>query len=809
MVPQQDFDASFQSLQDRVVPWSNLDTVFEDQQYFTKHYFQHEGAVFEVLNPHNSFGEHPAVSPEASEEPSISYRSSHDSASLLIPKADMGPFTIGKSSVEDKKQSNNNRKDTPPARVFDDLPSAHSGIVGHSAESPPRIPQLQEMKNMTGAYKNLPPLIDLPRTPPCPGPASLAVLKQLADAKAMREPEQPQITPERPLTPLLPDTPNLRLPAAGRQGVSPVQANTEDDAAPVGDFISRRNQINTLRTALTHDNHLIRNNRVVRNSRSFSDLGRQYRQQPKRVVDSIGFRSRDGDTFTTSGTTDSVVDMSSRPRASSASNVLVRDSRDIIGIAISGDENYSHRAEHAFMASVPAPLRLNRRQVPAGEAPRAALPAPPGDTKPLQYQKTNNLSSEVAEYDDTQSLLNFGRYDPHASMAEDFKTQVLRSRREAGRVVLRDASGHPANPLFPDVRHEYFHEADDLGYPLSRCGPPEPKHNLTGSSQIGKISGDVVVSATAPYHNALNSIYRAFENNNTVVSSPEPEIKGKRESAERDGKSSHLPENEDMSKVALRGCTEDAHGQDIREKEVISSCDLGRAKWFANEPKKENRINKEQAATQVSEDDGDWETVRGSELNSGLPSQSMLQPPSEPLPRATLATESSLADIFSIGSLSTSQVQPATPWDPIRTRTTRTHPALPHTPHKYRLRQDTSTGDPVWLPEYSLPEVGQHSSSSDPFKSAQATPDLPAGYPALVSKFSASTPRQQALGEDTSSEEHYSSSPPVFSQGRLKARMAAVAEEQELAQDCIVHELEGDQVHTVAGVADIPESRQQ
>ena len=55
-------------------------------------------------------------------------------------------------------------------------------------------------------------VVELPEAWPQPGPASPAVKKQLADAKAARELERAQTTPERPLMPLLSGTSNLRLP---------------------------------------------------------------------------------------------------------------------------------------------------------------------------------------------------------------------------------------------------------------------------------------------------------------------------------------------------------------------------------------------------------------------------------------------------------------------------------------------------------------------------------------------------------------------------------------------------------------------
>ena len=193
------------------MPWSNLDTIFEDHRHLTNQYFQHEGVVFEVLNPHDFLEEQAFISPESSSEEPSSF-SSHNSVSWLIPETDMDGHAIGTPASEKMKKSKINRKETPPAKLFEDLPSAHSEILGHSAARAAKSPIAQDIKNLTGGPKQIPYMINLPEGPPQPGPASPAVKKQLADAKAARELDRAQATPERPLTPLLPDTPNLRLP---------------------------------------------------------------------------------------------------------------------------------------------------------------------------------------------------------------------------------------------------------------------------------------------------------------------------------------------------------------------------------------------------------------------------------------------------------------------------------------------------------------------------------------------------------------------------------------------------------------------
>ena len=368
-------------------------------------------------------------------------------------------------------------------------------------------------------------------------------------------------------------------------------------------------------------------------------------------------------------------------------------------------------------------------------------------------------------------------------------------------MVMRDVSADLVNRPGPDVEDEYFHEGDDLGYPLSRCGPQEPKHISAGLSQLSDDSVGIDMSATAPYHNALQSIYRAVDNDEAEVYPPGLGTEAVGASAERDWTSSGLSEEEMLSGVGSGERVKDIDGQHIKEEQPYFGTELGEASWFANQPNKESGMNQEESAAQESEDDRDWETVQDSGAYSGLPAHGVLQPHVEPRYRATPATDLSVTDFSSPGTFSTGTIQPATPWDPIPSETTRTHPALPGTPHKYRLKREAGTGDSVWVPEYSLPEVGRPS-SVDPFSTAQITPVLPAG--ALVSKFFTSTPRQQALGSDTSSDQDYPSSPPAFAQGKLEASMAAAAEEQELAQGRAVHELEGDQFR---GVAAVPQSK--
>jgi hypothetical protein len=252
----------------------------------------------------------------------------------------------------------------------------------------------------------------------------------------------------------------------------------------------------------------------------------------------------------------------------------------------------------------------------------------------------------------------------------------------------------------------------------------------------------------------------------------------------------------------------------------------------------EEDTNGKGKAKAVQEDVGDntdWETVHGSSgFQSTFQSQENLQPLFEPHGRATDTTNTfqsqslqqplafephnratdtndfSFADLSSsdLSSTHLSTRRPASPWDPLPMGMTRTHPALPGTPHKYRLRTDVGTAEQFLVPEYSLPEVGQRSSDSDPFHSAETKPDLPEGYPAQITQYSIPTPRQQALGEDTSSEQQHSSSPLVFSRRQLKTSMVAAIEEQDLVQGRVVHELEGDEVHYDSGVKNSAEGRQ-
>jgi hypothetical protein len=231
----------------------------------------------------------------------------------------------------------------------------------------------------------------------------------------------------------------------------------------------------------------------------------------------------------------------------------------------------------------------------------------------------------------------------------------------------------------------------------------------------------------------------------------------------------------------------------------------------AGQGKTEKDTNGKRKAKAIEEDVGDntdWETVHGSSgFQSTFQSQENLQPPLafEPHSRATDTTDLSFADLSS-SELSTGR--PASPWDPLPKGMTRTHPALPGTPHRYRLRIDVGTAEQFLVPEYSLPEVGQHSSDSDPFHSAETTPDLAEGYPAQNTRYSIPTPRQQALGEDNPSEQQHSSSPPVFSEGQLKASMSSAIGEQDLAQGRVVHEFEGDEVNGGSDVKNSADGRQ-
>lgn len=782
----------FNVLHDRAIPWSILDTPFEDKQFFVEHYFPHRGTVFEAFNPNG-------VAPELSAEGSSEfYNSFHDSASLVLPKVDMGRFTIGKSEDFENKEPKAKRKDTPAAKVFEDLPTAYSGIVRQSG------PPVQEMRNMTGFFQNLPPLIDLPRTPARPGSASPAVQQKLAEAKALRKQQQLFGTPERPLTPLLPDNPSLRLCTPTQPRNSFGQDQLEDDTVPAGNFVSQHGRIEKLRRTTSHES-MLKDRVLVRNSRSFFDLDREYRRERDHPVQHLGSGAQENIASATSGTADSVIDVYSGAAPPRASNVFVRDSCNIMGIAISGDRNYTLRGGCRGDFAKPAPLRINRHQPSAGEVPREGLPRIPPGVQSRQYQRDEVLSSEGAQYDNTQSLLNVGRFGLYADVAGDLQTQILRNRREVENGLLRDTGADPATAASSDARGHYSYAADDFGHELSRCGHRQPKCRLSSLSQLGVGSDGIHVSAAAPHHNTLKTMYDAVNSNDSETGSPQHAVSSSGQSKDHDWALSRLSEDGHLSQLGVRDQT---HGykdvEGITGQEHSFRHNVGSAEWFANAAKTKYNMKQTGTGAEETEGDDDWETFRGSEIDSDQPQQAILQPPSEQnlplLIKTDSRTDPSLADISSSGSIPARQDQPVIPWDPIPKRPIRTHPARPGTPHKYRLRKDASTGQEVYVPQYSVPEIGQHSPSNYLAETAQATPDVPAHYLFPISKFSASTPRQQILKEDTLSAQDYPSSPPIFSQGRHKARMAAAVAKKDLAQDPIAHELEGDQVCGV-GVA--------
>jgi hypothetical protein len=706
---------------------------------------------------------------------------------------DMGPFNVGKSKDDEVNKVKPKRIETPPARVFEDLPAAYTGIVGQAGTP------VREMRNMTGVVTDLPPTIDLPRTPARPGPASSALQQILAKAKALGERQKRLSLPERPLTPLLSESPISRLRAA-REG------RLDDDTVPASDFVSRDEQIRELRHAISHER--MPNERVlVRNSRSFFDLNHEYRTQENRPMQHFGSRAQDS--IATSGTVDIVVDMYSSLSPPRASNILVRNSRDIMGIAISGDHNYTLSGKGRGEIAIPAPLRMNRHRLPAGTAPRAGLPRVPAGVLPYQYQQHDIPSSEVAEYDNTQGLLNVEHPGPRTDMSEGFQTQMVSNRRECADVPLYDVGGDPAITTPPDVLGQYSAAADDFGHELSRRGARQPAGDLPGLSQFSDASGPIGMSATAPYQSALKFIHGEDNDDDTGPKSSDRAFLGPGQSSDHGWTSSRLSEDGNLSQLARGDQSEDHEvGRETNNQVGSFRRNLGSAEWFANATKKESSMKQKGNGAQEMEDDRDWETVRGSTIDSDQPdSQAALQPPQPQFERLVplrfnkmeLRSDSSLTDISSsrFGSVPSSQDHPATPWDPIQKGTTREHPARPGTPHKYRLRRNTSTGEEIYVPEYSLPEI---SSSSNNAESAQAAPDLPAGYLFPVSKFSASTPLQPGQGEETSSDKEYPSSPPIFSQVRRKAKMAAAIEKHERAQGRIAHELEDDQVFDI-GVA--------
>jgi hypothetical protein len=253
----------------------------------------------------------------------------------------------------------------------------------------------------------------------------------------------------------------------------------------------------------------------------------------------------------------------------------------------------------------------------------------------------------------------------------------------------------------------------------------------------------------------------------------------------------HLPEDLQLSRFssgAQTGKKDESgeandHGDSIKRNPDTTE-------WSGNAAEHDTNNDSNTKNAEGTEDDPDWETIRHSGLDSGQSSQAALQPLVEPLPTLRYKTDPrtnpSFANMSSYETMSTGRDLPTTPWSAIPKQETRRHPALPGTPHKYRLRRNTSTGEEVYVPQYALSEGGRHSLRSDPFESAEVIPDLPATHPFPVSKFSASTPRQQALGVNTLSDPTFSYSLPVFSQGRR---------EQNLARGCTVQKSEDDVVY--------------
>lgn len=73
--------------------------------------------------------------------------------------------------------------------------------------------------------------------------------------------------------------------------------------------------------------------------------------------------------------------------------------------------------------------RMNRQRLPASTAPQEALPQVPTSVPRLEHQRDNLPSSEVAEYDITQRLLDTERPDPRVDTAEGTPTQIVSNRR--------------------------------------------------------------------------------------------------------------------------------------------------------------------------------------------------------------------------------------------------------------------------------------------------------------------------------------------------------------------------------------------
>ena len=780
MLPQQEPDTSFDFLHNRVVPWSNLDTVSEHQNPVVNHYLQHEGFDFDIVDSHD------LPSELSWEDRSYLYNFPSNSTALLLPDEDMAPLKIGKSK-ESESSKKPKRVDTPPARVFEDLPSAYTGIVRQSSAP------VQAMKNMTGTLNNLPPLIDLPRTPPRPGPASPALKQKLAEAKDSIErqklysmPGRP--VPVRPLSPLLPDSPCPRGPAT-RQG------RLDNDIVPASDFVSRGDQSRELRRATSHES-MPKERALVRNSRSFFDSDSDLRLHEGRNTQHPD--SRAAGVSAAPSTVDRVVEMYSSAGPLRTSNSLVPRSQNIPDVAISGLGNPTLMSEGRGEFLMPAPLRINRRQVSAGRAPAEGLPRVPSGIPRYQHQQHDFPSSEVAEYDNTQSVLNVPHFSRRPAVGGGCKTQNVRSRRESDNDVLQDVDKDRCSTA-----------ADDFGHELSRCGPRQPQGLSSGLSQLSGVSDDIDMSATAPYHTALKAMYDETNTDEAGLRCRERSIPGSGQPVDREWTSSRLSEDEHLARLAVgeqdtkqdQDC--DAIGKPSDRRDVFKRYG-GSSEWFASATKKETRKKPAESA-----DDCDWETVQESAVNSEQLSQAALQPlqpPFEPLlstpsSKTEPHSDASLADFAcsGLGSIPASQADPASPWDPIQKVATRVHPAHPGTPHKYRLRKSTGTGEQTYVPEYSLPRFGEFSASSNA-ESAQAAPDLPTEYLIPISKFSASTPRQQALAEDTSSDKEHPSSPSIITQRQHKTRMATFNEEQDRAQGRLVNEPEGDHSYGI-GIA--------
>lgn len=441
------------------------------------------------------------------------------------------------------------------------------------------------------------------------------------------------------------------------------------------------------------------------------------------------------------------------------------------------------------------------RQQQAGQVPNISLPPLPAHAILSQYSHVDFPSSQVAEYDDTKSLLNAGgQYEPPTAVAKRSTPQPLH-RRTASRDLL-DVDGRLSDAPSQNFQRDNSYDADDDGLPR----PAALSNRLRGVRQLSLGPSDAEISAAASYNKAWESVSNAVNKDSPLVSPSDSKTEPSWVSAQKDRPSSDPVADMRMGRVIIEG---DKNRKLTFEGASSRHFDNAECLVALRTKGKDTKGKGKEEAFQESEDDIDWETVCGSEPQSIFESQATPRPPFEPYNQAANITDPSVADVSSSGSLSTGK--PATPWDPLPNTMARIHPALPGTPHKLRLRKDVSSGETVWVPEYSLPEVGQCSIDGEHFhsaESAEATPHLPEGYPLQISKFSTSTSRQQAIGEDTSSDQPYSSSPPVFPQRHLKANMAVATEKQELAQGRIVHEIEGDEVHCGSGVTNSAEGKQ-